>query len=159
MRRSGLRTLIMLLLATAVLAACGAQASGQTPGGKAAAKVAPVSALPKAMQDAPARVRAAYQFAVANPDALKSVPCYCGCGAVGHTSNLSCYIKDRQADDQTSPPGAAGADVEFDEHALGCSLCVDIAQDVMRMTAEGKPAKDIHAAIVGAYSKFGPGNQ
>jgi hypothetical protein len=149
MRRSGLLSLTLLLIATAVLSACGAPSNGQASGGAAAAGKADVSALPKAMQDAPARVRAAYQFAVANPDALKNVACYCGCGAMGHTSNLSCYIKDRKADGQ----------IEFEEHALGCSLCVDIAQDVMRMTGEGKPAADIHAAIVSAYSKFGPGNQ
>src|SRR5512135_115647 len=96
-------------------------------------KIAPMNMLPTQMQNAPTRVREAYQFAVANPDALKNVPCYCGCGAMGHTSNLSCYIKDRKPDGQ----------IEFEEHALGCSLCVDITQDVMRMTGEGKSQQDI----------------
>jgi hypothetical protein len=105
--------------------------------------------LPAKMQNAPTRVRAAYQFAVANPDALKNVPCYCGCGAIGHTSNYSCYVKASQAD---------GTPV-FDEHALGCSICVDISQDVMRLSREGKSPGEIRAFIVSTYSQFGPPNQ
>jgi hypothetical protein len=133
-----------LLIGSLLLAACGA--GGQQ---SSKAKLAPVSALPKPMQDAPATVRTAYQFAVANPDALKNVPCYCGCGAIGHTSNLACYIKEFDAD---------GKPV-FDDHAMGCSLCVDIAQDVMKMTGEGKSPADIRQQIVDTYSKFGPANQ
>jgi hypothetical protein len=101
------------------------------------------------MQAAPVRVREAYQFAVAHPDALKNVPCYCGCGAMGHTSNFACYVKEANAD----------GTLQFDEHALGCSLCVDITQDVKRLTAAGKAPADIRSFIVATYSKFGPPNQ
>ncbi len=133
----------VLLIGGLLLVACG--------GGQANPKVklAPISALPQPMQDAPAAVRTAYQFAVTNPDALQNVPCYCGCGAVGHQSNLACYIKEL---------GADGKPV-FDDHAMGCSLCVDIATDVMKMTGEGKSPGDIRQQIVETYSKFGPGNQ
>ncbi len=93
-------------------------------------------------------MRESYQFAVANPDALKNVPCYCGCGAAGHTSNYSCYVK----------ATAASGEITFDQHALGCSICVDITQDVMRMTRDGKSPKDIRAAIDATYSKYGPSN-
>jgi len=133
-----------LLLGSFILAAC--SAGGQPSKG---VKLAPVSELPKKMQDAPAAVRTAYQFAVANPDALKNVPCYCGCGAIGHKSNLACYVKEF---------GSDGKPV-FDDHAMGCSLCVDIATDVMKMTGEGKSPADIRQQIVDNYSKFGPANQ
>jgi hypothetical protein len=126
------------------LAACGA--GGQQHSG---VRLAPVSELPKQMQDAPVSVRTAYQFAVANPDALKNVPCYCGCGAIGHTSNLACFVKELSSD---------GKPV-FDDHAMGCSLCVDIATDVMRMTGEGRSPADIRQQIVSNYSKYGPANQ
>ena len=134
----------VLLITNLLLAACDAS-------GSAANKVqlAPVSALPKPMQNAPATVRTAYQFAVANPDALANVPCYCGCGVIGHKSNLACYIKEFSADGKPI----------FDDHALGCSICVDIAQDVMKMTGEGKSPTAIHQAILDTYSKFGPANQ
>ncbi len=112
-------------------------------------KMAPMSMLPAEMQNAPTRVREAYQFAVANPDALKNVPCYCGCGAMGHTSNYSCYVKESKAD------GTA----VFDGHALGCSLCVDITQDVMRSTHDGRAPPEIRASIISTYSQFGPPNQ
>ena len=134
----------VLLIGALLLAACGA--SGQQ---NIKAKLAPVSALPKPMQDAPAAVRTAYQFAVANPAALQNVPCYCGCGAIGHKSNLACYIKE---------VGADGKPV-FEDHAMGCSICVDIATDVMKMTGEGKSPAAIRQQIVATYSKFGPANQ
>ena len=133
-----------LLAGILLLAACGA-------GGpqKAGVRLAPVSSLPQQMQDAPAAVRTAYQFAIANPDALKNVPCYCGCGAIGHKSNLACYVKEF---------GAGGKPL-FDDHALGCSICVDIATDVMKMTGEGKSPTEIRQQIVDSYSRFGPSNQ
>ena len=140
-----------LLIGAILLAACGA---GGPPSSKV--KLAPVSALPKPMQDAPAAVRTAYQFAVANPDALANVPCYCGCGAIGHKSNLACYVKEFGAD---GPLTGISDKPVFDDHALGCSLCVDIATDVMQMTGEGKTPADIRQQIVDIYSKFGPGNQ
>ncbi len=112
-------------------------------------KMGPMSMLPAQMQNAPTRVRQAYQFALANPDALKNVPCYCGCGAMGHTSNYSCYVKEGKGDGTTV----------FDEHALGCSLCVDITQDVMRMSRDGRAPPEIRASILSTYSRFGPPNQ
>ena len=40
----------------------------------------------------------------------------CGCGAMGHTSNLSCYIHEMDE---------AGG-ITFDNHAAGCGICVDV---------------------------------
>jgi Protein of unknown function with PCYCGC motif len=57
-------------------------------------KLAPESVLPPDIRQAPDDVREAYRFAVANRSTLRYIPCYCGCGADGHTSNASCYIKD-----------------------------------------------------------------
>jgi Protein of unknown function with PCYCGC motif len=57
-------------------------------------KLAPESVLPMDIRQAPADVREAYRFAIANRDVLRYIPCYCGCVNDGHTSNASCYIKD-----------------------------------------------------------------
>lgn len=57
-------------------------------------KLAPESVLPADIAKAPAEVREAYRFAITNRDTLRYIPCYCGCGSEGHTSNASCYIKD-----------------------------------------------------------------
>lgn len=133
----------------ALLALTALAATGCTSARPAAVKLAPVAQLPEVMQQAPASVRTAYQFAVAHPDALRNVPCYCGCGAIGHQSNLACYMKDV----------SAGGEIIFDDHALGCSICVDIALDVMKMTEEGRDPAAIRTEIVEIYSAFGPSNQ
>ena len=65
---------------------------------------------------------------------------------MGHTSNLSCYVK------QLDKDGTA----VFDEHAAGCGICVDITQDVMRMTREGKASPEIRTYVDAQYAQFGP---
>ena len=34
-----------------------------------------------------------YRYAVERGDDLRYMPCYCGCGDVGHKSNRDCYVK------------------------------------------------------------------
>jgi len=104
--------------------------------------------MPAEVQAAPVVVQQAYQFAAANPDVMKQIPCYCGCGDIGHTSNYSCYVSHVDGKGQ----------ITFDNHALGCSICVDITQDVMRMTRDGKSPGDIRIAIDATYSKYGKSN-
>lgn len=72
-------------------------------------KLAPASELPEFVQTAPPVVQEAYRFAVANPDVLSVIPCYCGCGGMGHTSNLSCYVREYRPD----------GSITFDNHAFG----------------------------------------
>lgn len=57
-------------------------------------ELGPESLLPYDIRQAPVEVREAYRFAIANRDILRYIPCYCGCGEEGHTSNASCYLKD-----------------------------------------------------------------
>ena len=57
-------------------------------------KLVPESILPPDIRKAPDDVREAYRFAIANRDVLRYIPCYCGCGEQGHTSNASCYFQD-----------------------------------------------------------------
>ena len=71
--------------------------------------LAPESALPPDIQRASPEIREAYRFAVANRDTLRYIPCFCGCGAEGHVSNASCYLKD------SSGPSR----LEFDRMSLG----------------------------------------
>jgi uncharacterized protein with PCYCGC motif len=140
MRISKSSLAILLLLLTAfTVTSCGGQAS-------AAYTLASESMLPDFLSNAPARVREAYRFAMANPHDLETVPCYCGCSRMGHQSNLNCFIKETDANGKFT----------FDDHASGCGICVDIAQDVMRMKSEGRSAKDIRAYIDSQYSGFGP---
>jgi len=39
-----------------------------------------------------------YRYAVEHGGELKYIPCYCGCGNIGHASNRACYIKREHPD-------------------------------------------------------------
>jgi len=104
--------------------------------------------MPAEVQSAPVTVQQAYQFAAANPDVINQIPCYCGCGSMGHTSNYSCYV---------SSDGTDGS-ITYDNHALGCSICVDITQDTMRLLKDGKTVPEIKAYVDQTYAKYGPSN-
>jgi hypothetical protein len=106
--------------------------------------LASLSAMPGFVQDAPPTVQQAYRFAAANPEVLKKFPCYCGCGAMGHQDNLGCYVKGFQPD----------GSIEFDNHAAGCGICVDITQDVMRFMRQGQDLKTIRAYVDKQYSQY-----
>ena len=90
-RRSFLVSLGTAGGAMALYSFLGARVFGEV---KSPYKLAPESVLPEDLRGAPDRVREAYRFAVANRETLAYIPCYCGCGDEGHTSNASCYIKD-----------------------------------------------------------------
>lgn len=130
--------ILVALGALFMLTGCGAEA--------ASVSLAPASMLPDYASQAPPRVRDAYRYAIAHPDDLAQYPCYCGCNTMGHTSNLGCYVQDI---------GEDGA-ITFDNHAIGCGICVDITQDVMRMRGEGKSAQEIRAYVDNTYSAYGP---
>ena len=98
-------TTILLPTLIIFLTACGGTAETSST----EIKLAPQSALPGFAKDAPPQVQEAYQFAVANPEILQQMPCYCGCGAMGHQNNYQCYVKEVRAD---------GA-LEFENHAFG----------------------------------------
>ena len=108
----------------------------------------PMDHMPAEVRSAPVTVQTAYQFSAANPDVMKNIPCYCGCGDIGHTSNYACYVSNVDA----------SGNITYDNHALGCSICVDITQDVMRMLRDGKSPQDARAYIDATYSRYGPSN-
>lgn len=97
--------------------------------------------------NAPAIIKDTYEYAATHRDEMKKYPCYCGCSAMGHTSALSCFVKD------VGPNGA----VVWDKHAAGCGICLAITQDVMRLKAEGKTSLETRQYIDATYSAAGPG--
>ncbi len=144
--RLALRPLSLMVVLVLVT---GGALSGCAPSpATASGGLAGMEGMPDAVRSAPVTVQQAYQFAAANPGTLQQIPCYCGCGNVGHTSNYSCYVAGTDASGK----------VTYDDHALGCSICVDITQDVMRMQKQGQKIGDIRAAIDAKYSRYGPSN-
>ena len=140
------RTLLFSGLALAVSSTV--SACGPRPAGAIELPMAPMSGMPSDVRSAPVSVQQAYQFAVANPEVLQSIPCYCGCGVMGHTSSYDCYVADQVSD----------GTFRFEDHALGCSICVDIVHDTMRMLREGKDLHQVRTAIDQTYSRYGPSN-
>lgn len=130
---------IAMMVSTSAISACSAQSRAGDR------RMMPIDQMPAAVQSAPTAVREAYQFAAANADLMREIPCYCGCVNIGHTSNFSCYV---------SGGGDSGL-VTFDEHALNCSTCVDITQDAMRMLKEGRTSAEIKAYVDATYVEYG----
>ncbi|MGE5250257.1 MAG: PCYCGC motif-containing (lipo)protein [Bacteroidota bacterium] len=133
--------LLILLVAATALPGCARQAARDT-------QAFPRENLPPQVQAAPAVVQETYQFAASSPDLMQAIPCYCGCGSIGHTSNYSCYVAGQNQD----------GSLRFDDHALGCSICVDITQDARRLQKQGKSPAQIRAYIDDTYGKYGTSN-
>ena len=134
---------LILILVAPLTAGCSTQTGNH---GEHAYRLAPLAQMPDNVQQAPATVREAYQFAVLNQGVLEQLPCYCGCGAMGHISNYSCYIVGEDENGQLA----------FDSHALGCQICVDITQDAMRLLDEGQSVDEIFDYVDATYSRYGP---
>ena len=139
-----LSTLVLVPLIFAFLTGCNTASASNREG----LKMTSMDGMPEEVKSAPTVVQQAYQFAAANPDVVKHIPCYCGCDDIGHTSNYDCYISGADAN----------GGIAYDTHALGCSICVDITQDVMRLLKQGKPVAEIKTYIDQTYSQYGPSN-
>lgn len=144
-RKSSLFVLHTLIISASLLASC-ASSSSASKNHKYA--MADMAGMPAEVQNSPVTVQQAYQFAAANPDILTKIPCYCGCAAVGHTSNYDCYIDEVDGQGQ----------ITYDTHALGCSICVDITQDTMRLLDQGNSVAEIRSYIDSTYAQYGPSN-
>jgi Protein of unknown function with PCYCGC motif len=146
------RRLIAGLLLAAPLAAVGCvrvvPPGGATPAASAAGSLVARPASdewPRAFRAASARTQAAYRYAVANPNLLEHVPCYCGCAASGHRSNLDCYVEAR-----------SGALVTLDAHGFGCDTCAAITLEVREMAGRGLTHREVREAIDTRWRTVGP---
>lgn len=89
-----------------------------------------------AEQGATPKEKAAYAYALKRPEALKYLPCYCGCAREGHKSNYNCFFRE----DKDKTP-------KIDSHGLICPMCVDIALAAERLEKEGVPLPAIREKI------------
>lgn len=105
------------------------------------------AARPAYVRAADARTQEAYAYAIARPDVIDWMPCYCGCVAMDHRNNTDCYLKPRDE----------GAPMTFDEHASYCRICVDITLMAKAMTAEGVSLLQVRIAVDSEYGSIAPG--
>ena len=94
---------------------------------------------------ADATTQSAYRYAIEHPEVVAWMPCYCGCEAMDHRSNLDCYLK---------PNGTA-----FEEHASYCDVCVQITLKAKELVAQGKTLREVRAAIDATFGGRAPGTQ
>jgi hypothetical protein len=89
----------------------------------------------------------AYHFAMLHPQIVQWMPCYCGCEAMGHGSNLDCYYKHGQPGDRAV----------FEEHASYCDICVQITLKAKQLNAEGMSLREIRQVIDQTFGGSVPG--
>lgn len=89
----------------------------------------------------------AYAYALYHPQVVQWMPCYCGCGGMGHRSNLDCYLK----------PGIPGNPTTFEEHASYCDICVKTTLLTKKLISEGKSLREIRAAVDQTFGGSAPG--
>jgi len=166
---AGLLSLLLLgAIAGAVAAGCSSAGGASGPGSSAAAPPAaappaggmlmahgmPMSAAdmdaawaarPAYVDSSGSATSEAYAFALTRPDALQYMPCYCGCVAMDHRSNLDCFLRPREA----------GVAISFEEHASYCGVCVDTALMAKQMLADGASFAEIRAAVDAGFGDTG----
>lgn len=106
--------------------------------------------LPPGAPNAPrpyALVKAAYEFAARHPEVIGYMPCFCGCERGGHKSNESCFIA-----------GRSRGTVQWDTHALGCEICLDVAIETMQMLSAGATVAQIRDVIEKKYAPLYDGH-
>ena len=136
------RTLILLAPALLALAAGLTVTMLVAFGGKGGADEAPRE-FPEFVYHS-AATEAAYKHAVDQQGLFTQVNCYCGCVNLAddpHRNLLDCFMNE---------------DGTFDQHAVGCSVCVDIAGDAVAWQAKGNSADEIARMVDAKYGSVGP---
>ena len=89
----------------------------------------------------------AHVFAADHPEVASYVPCYCGCGNMGHKNNADCFVGSRDAQ---------GKVTAWVPHGAACAVCIDIAVESMRMRNSGASASAIRTQIQNEYRPHFP---
>lgn len=150
---AGALLLLVVALGTSVSLGAGQGAASRTaPATVAPMKphVGPLPALPRVSYQ-PSRpmaiVQQVYEFAARHPEVLKYVPCYCGCERIGHDGNHACFVRSRSTSGQV---------LQWDEHGIGCAVCLDVGRDAMTLFGGGATPRQIRAAIDKKYGSVYP---
>jgi hypothetical protein len=93
------RHILQGVLAASGLALVGCSTGvGQNPGDEALLAWPAEDRWPDIFHKASVRIQESYRFAVANETLLQWMPCFCGCGDLGHRSNFDCYVQEVRSD-------------------------------------------------------------
>ena len=116
-------------------------AANPAPGGSTADGIAADAAATWVARPAyvrsDSRTEEAYEYAMYHPQVIEWMPCYCGCAAMDHRSNLDCYYK----------PAIPGGPTQYEEHASYCDICVDTTLLAKQLMGEGKTLREIRTIV------------
>jgi hypothetical protein len=104
-------------------------------------------ARPDYVKALPPDWQGAYAFALARPDVLQWLPCYCGCEGMGHRSNLDCFFQRREVK----------GTYQYEEHGSFCDICVETANMAAEMLRDGKTMIQVRAAVDATFGGTAPG--
>ncbi len=104
-----------------------------TSSGDGGAKQAEQKKLPSYAYQHPMTLKAyTYASTEEGQNNLKWIPCYCGCGKLGHTSVRDCFIHE---------------DGTYEEHASYCDTCVGINIRTQNYLSQGMSLKEVREKI------------
>lgn len=84
----------------------------------------------------------AHVFTADHPEVASYIPCYCGCGNMGHKNNADCFVGARDTE---------GKVTAWVPHGAACAVCIDIAVESMRMRNSGASVAAIRKQIQDEY--------
>ncbi|MCL7475462.1 MAG: PCYCGC domain-containing protein [ANME-2 cluster archaeon] len=85
----------------------------------------------------------AYGYTLKNSVVVEKIPCYCGCGGMGHKSLKNCFISD---------------DGAYSSHASNCDICVGEVIRIKNLFDSGMYISEIKRIIDDEYRRYGPDN-
>lgn len=122
-----------------------AQTAPALPAGVVRVDAAAMWAVRPDFVRADATTEAAYHYAIEHPEVVAWMPCYCGCDAMEHRSNLDCYLEARGSG--------------FEEHASYCRICVDITLKAKELVAQGKSLLEVRTIVDATWGGIAPGTR
>lgn len=149
------KILLICLISTLVLAACGQKATEENhegheehiahlANGDIQETTASTDVLPAFLENQSEDMQLVYQAAAKAHDILKWMPCYCGCGdSAGHRDNFNCFVHEIKEN----------GEVVWDDHGTRCAACLETAVTSIKMVQEGKSLVEIRNAIDEAYKE------
>ena len=136
--KSQINKQIMLIIAVGMLSAGIFVGFGNSKTDAAGDELASSLDLPGYAYSSPITLKA-YEYTALNPQIIDQVPCYCGCGGLGHESLLNCFMTD---------------DGEYDNHGSQCDICVGEVIKIKKMYEDGLSIDVIRANIDKDYRKY-----
>lgn len=94
---------------------------------------------------APALAIREYNANILHGKEIAYLPCYCGCGSVGHKSNFNCFFKKFE-----------DGSLYTDMHGENCETCLEITRSYLKQKAAGKSLPEIRDSIEKQYSGSKP---